>query len=57
MRRKGSVHLAQCTSNLGPDGIDVIIKGLQGEDLELGLVVGEKAQHSGCRDETGHDNV
>lgn len=56
MRWKGNAHLAQCTSDLGPNSVDVIVEGLQGKDLELGLVVGEKAQHSGCRDETGHDD-
>ena len=41
------IHLAQCASHLGPDSVDVIVQGLEGKDLELGLLVGQEAQHAG----------
>lgn len=39
-------HLPQGARDLGPNGVDVIVECLQGEDLELGFLVGEEAQHS-----------
>lgn len=47
---RSDAHLTQGSSDLCPDSIDVIVKGLEGKDLELGLLVGEEAKHSGCRD-------
>lgn len=49
-----SAHLTQGASDLCPDSVDVIVEGLEGKDLELGLLVGEEAQDSGRCDETGH---
>lgn len=56
-RRENSVHLAQGASDLCPDSVDVIVEGLEGKDLELGLLIGEEAQDSGCCDETGHRSI
>lgn len=45
------VHLTQRTGNLGPNSVDVVVESLEGEDLELGLLVSEKSQHSaGCNE-------
>lgn len=52
--RRVGVHLTQCAGDLSPDGVDVIIQSLEGKDLELWLLVGEEAQHSGSRHEAGH---
>ena len=48
------LHLTKSTGNLGPHGVDVIVEGLEGEDLELGLFVGQEAQHSGGSDKARH---
>lgn len=46
--------MTQGSSDLCPDSIDIIVQGLEGKDLELGLLVGEEAKDSGCCDEAGH---
>lgn len=51
-----NAHLAQGTSDFCPNSVDIIVESLQGKDLELGFVVGQEAQHSGCRDEAGHND-
>lgn len=53
-KRVADLHLAQCASNLSPNGVDVIVEGLEGKDLELWLFVREEAQDASCRDEAGH---
>lgn len=55
-RGADNTHLAQSTSDLGPDGVDIIVESLQGKDLEFGLLVGEEAQHSSCCDKAGHSD-
>lgn len=52
--RRFDAHLTQGASDFCPHGVDIIVEGLEGKDLELGLLVGEEAQDSGCRDEAGH---
>lgn len=41
------VHLTYRPSDFSPQSVDIIVQGLQGEDLELGLFVVEEAQDSG----------
>lgn len=48
------LHLAQRAGDLGPDGVDVIVESLQGKDFELGLLVGQEAEDTGCCDESRH---
>ncbi len=38
-QRNGVIHLAQGACHLGPNGVDVVIEGLEGEDLEFGFLV------------------
>jgi hypothetical protein len=38
------VHLNKGASHLGPNGVDVIVKSLQGEHLELWLLLAEEGE-------------
>jgi hypothetical protein len=48
--------LTQRTSDLGPNGVNIIVQSLQGEDLELGLILGEEGENACSRDEARHDD-
>jgi hypothetical protein len=49
-----SLQLVQRPRDLSPDGVNVLVEGLEGEDLELGLLVREKGQEAGGRGPRGH---
>ena len=49
-----AVHLTQRAGNFSPDSVDIIVEGLEGEDAQLRLLVGQEAEDaSGC-DEARH---
>jgi hypothetical protein len=49
--------LAQSSGHLGPDSVDVIVESLEGEDLELRLLIGEEGQDARRRDQARHGRV
>lgn len=49
------LHLTNRPSDFCPYRIDIVVQGLQGEDLQLGLRIGEEAQNSCGRGQARHN--
>lgn len=48
------LHRAQRPRNFSPNSVYILVEGLQGVDLEFGLLVGEEGKHPRGGDEAGH---
>ena len=46
--------MAESTSNLRPNGVDIIVERLQGKHLKFGFLIGKEAEHARCCDKPGH---
>lgn len=46
--------MTQLARHLGPDGVDIIVEGPKGKDLELWLFVVEEAEDAGRGNKTRH---
>jgi hypothetical protein len=48
------LHLAKRRSDLGPDGINIVVERLESEDLELGFLLGEEGEDARRRHQPRH---